>query len=179
MEFSPFIDVCGWARNDYGVDINVTTAGFTSVVQSTFNVNIMVDKVINEINIDDFDALAIPGGFEEYGFYEEAYSEHFLNLIRKFHAANKLIVTICVGALPVGKSGILKGKNATTYNLKNSYRQTELMKFGVNVLNEPIVFDSNVITSYCPQTAVHVAFKMLGVLINTTTEQIVKHAMGY
>ncbi|MBZ2199813.1 MAG: DJ-1/PfpI family protein [Lentilactobacillus hilgardii] len=179
MEFSPFMDVCGWARNDYVVDINVTTAGFKPVVSSTFNVDVMVDKVIDEININDFDALAIPGGFEEYGFYQEAYSDGFLNLIRQFHDADKLIATICVGALPVGKSGILKGKNATTYHLKDSYRQTELKTFGANIVNEPIVFDDNVITSYCPQTAAHVAFKMLGILINKETEQTVKHAMGY
>ncbi|GAF35943.1 DJ-1/PfpI family protein [Lentilactobacillus farraginis] len=179
MEFSPFIDVCGWSKNDYAVDINVTTAGFTSVVSSTFDVDVMVDKVIDEINIDDFDALAIPGGFEEYGFYQEAYSDEFLNLIRQFHDAGKLIATICVGALPVGKSGILKGKNATTYHLKNGYRQKELKTFGVNIVNEPIVFDNNVITSYCPQTAARVAFKMLGLLINKETEQTVKHAMGY
>ena len=30
------------------------------------------------------DALAIPGGFEEFGFYEEAYNEQLLELIRLF-----------------------------------------------------------------------------------------------
>ena len=29
MEFSVFIDVFGWARNDYGHDIQVDTCGFT------------------------------------------------------------------------------------------------------------------------------------------------------
>ena len=28
MEFSVFIDVLGWARNDYGYDIQVETCGF-------------------------------------------------------------------------------------------------------------------------------------------------------
>lgn len=34
----------------------------------------------------------------------------------------------------------------------------------VNIVNEPIVFDNNVITSYCPETAPGVAFKLLELL---------------
>ncbi|WP_455542774.1 DJ-1/PfpI family protein, partial [Intestinibacter sp.] len=78
MEFSVFIDVFGWARNDYGHDIKVDTCGFKKQVVSTFNVPIIVDKLISEIDIDNYDALAIPGGFEEFGFYEEAYDEQLL-----------------------------------------------------------------------------------------------------
>lgn len=33
---------------------------------------------ISEVKIDEFHALAIPGGFEEAGFYEDAFSEDFL-----------------------------------------------------------------------------------------------------
>ncbi len=32
---------------------------------------------VSEVNIDEFDALAVPGGFEEAEFYEDAYSEDF------------------------------------------------------------------------------------------------------
>ncbi|BFH62478.1 hypothetical protein PAJ34TS1_30700 [Paenibacillus azoreducens] len=35
---------------------------------------------IDEVDEDEFDALAIPGGFEEAGFYQDAYSEEFLNM---------------------------------------------------------------------------------------------------
>lgn len=43
---------------------------------------VIVDRTISEINVDDFDALAIPGGFEEFGFYEDAYDERFIELIK-------------------------------------------------------------------------------------------------
>lgn len=95
MEFSPFIDVMGWAVNDYHYDIEVVTCGFTKTVVSAFNVPVIVDRVYDEIEISDFDALAIPGGFEEYGFFEEAYSEKMLELIRAFHAQNKIITSYC------------------------------------------------------------------------------------
>lgn len=84
MEFSAFVDVLGWANNDFGHDITVETCGLQKQVLSTFRIPVIVDKLIEQVNVDDYDALAIPGGFEEYGFYEEAYDERFLDLIRSF-----------------------------------------------------------------------------------------------
>ena len=40
MEVSPFIDVFGWARNDFGYDIKVITCGYKKNVTSTFGVSI-------------------------------------------------------------------------------------------------------------------------------------------
>ena len=179
MEFSVFIDVLGWARNDYGYDIQVETCGFQKEVISTFNIPIIVDKFIEDIDVNDYDALAIPGGFEEYGFYEEAYNEKFLDLIRDFDKQNKIIASICVGALPLGKSGILKGRKATTYHLKDAYRQKQLAEFGVNVINQRIIVDENIITSYCPETAPDVAFELLNKLVGYEKMSIVRQAMGY
>lgn len=179
MEFSVFVDVMGWARNDYGYDVSIVTCGFQKKVLSTFDIPVLVDKTIDEIDIDEYDALAIPGGFEEFGFYEEAYDNRFLNLIKEFDSKEKIIATICVAALPVGKSGVLKNRKATTYHLKNAYRQKQLKEFGVNVINEPIVVDGNIITSYCPETASGVAFKLLEMLTSKEQMEVVKRAMGF
>ncbi len=179
MEFSVFIDVLGWARNDYGHNLLVDTCGFTDKVISTFNVPVIVDKTIGEIKVEEYDAIAIPGGFEEFGFYEEAYDERFLKLVKEFNAKGKIIATICVAALPLGKSGILKNRNATTYHLKNAYRQKQLKEFGVNVVNEPIVVDGNIITSYCPETAPNVAFELLKMLTSEEEMAVIKKAMGF
>lgn len=179
MEFSPFVDILGWARNDYGIDVELITCGFTDKVISSFNIPVLVDQTIDEIKVQDYDALAIPGGFEEYGFYEEVYDEKLLELIRQFDEQGKMIATICTGALPVGKSGVLKGRKATTYHLREGYRQKQLAAFGVQVVNEPIVVDKNIITSYCPQTAAEVGFRLLESISSTKEMNIVKEAMGY
>lgn len=179
MEFSVFIDILGWARVDYGHNLFVDTCGFTEKVISTFNVPVIVDKTIGEINVDEYDALAIPGGFGEFGFYEEAYDERFLELIKEFNAKGKIIATICTGAFPLGKSGVLKNRRATTYHLNNGYKQKELKEFGVNVVNEPIVVDGNIITSYCPETAPCVAFELLKMLTSEEEMRVIKTAMGF
>ncbi len=43
----------------------------------------------------------------------------------------------------------------------------------------PITVDGNIITSYCPETAVHVAFTLLEMLIGSENTAEVKTAMGY
>ena len=47
MEFSVFVDVFGWAENDYGYPVQVVTCGFRKEVVSTFHVPIIVDRLID------------------------------------------------------------------------------------------------------------------------------------
>lgn len=179
IEMSAFIDVFGWDRHYNNGNIEIVTCGFTKEVISTFNVPIGVDLLIDEVSTDDYIALAIPGGFSEYGFYEEAYSEKFLDLIQRFNDKSKWIASICVGALPIGKSGILNGKRGTTYHLMGGRRQKQLGEFGVKVINEPVVVDGNIITSWCPSTAVEVAYKLMEVLRTKEDSDKVRKIMGY
>jgi len=102
-----------------------------------------------------------------------------LNLIREFDLKEKIIATICIAALSVGKSGVLKNRKTTTYHLRDAYRQKQLKEFDVNVVNKPIVVDRNIITSYCPETAPYVAFKLLEMLTSKEQMEIVKTAMGF
>ena len=180
MEFSSFYDVCGWAKSEYGFDMQVDVCGFTKVVHSAFWRNeLKVDRLIEEISADEYDAIAIPGGDYLYGFFEEAYDERFLQLICEFDKQRKIIASVCVAALPIGKAGVLEGRNATTYHLNDAYRQKELAEFGVNVMNEPIVVDKNIITSYSPQTANDVAFIMLERLLGKEkTDRVKKEWVG-
>lgn len=179
MEFSPFIDIMGWAKNDFGYDTHTVTCGFQKIVTSAFNIRVVVDILIDDINVDNYNALAIPGGFEEFGFYEEAYNEKFLEIIKSFNIQKKPIATVCVGALPVGKSGVLQNRKATTYHLNKGNRQEQLKDFGVTLINQPIVVDENIITSYCPETAPEVAFKLLELFTSKQQTEIIKSSMGY
>ena len=72
MEFSPFVDVIGWAHDDFNCDIAIDICGFHRTIVSTFGVSIKADILIDDVDVEQYDALAIPGGFEEYGFYKEA-----------------------------------------------------------------------------------------------------------
>jgi len=177
FEASVFIDVIGWNLVEGDCSTQLFTCGLKKEIESSFNQRFIVDFVVDEIDITLFDALAIPGGFEVYGFYDDAYDEKFLELIRGFKSNNKIIASICVGALPLGKSGILKDKKATTYN--NVVRREALQGFGVNVINEAIVIDDNVITSWNPSTAIDVALLLLEQLTTKNNADNIRKLMGF
>ena len=94
MEFSVFIDVIGWARETFGNDVEVQTCGFQKTVISTFGVPVQMDVLIDEVNVDAYDALANPGGFREFGFNEDAFHPKTLEMIRTFHEQKKPIATV-------------------------------------------------------------------------------------
>ncbi len=178
MEFSVFVDVLGWAKYDFDIDVSFETVGFKKTVVSSFGIPIIVDKTLEEVDVSQYDALAIAGGFESFGFFEEAYDDRFLALIKEFNKENKIIATICVASLAVAKSGVLKGKKATTYHL-NPLRQEQLKQYDVDFVNERVVESDNIITSYCPETAPDVAFRLLEKLTSKEQMQTVKEAMGF
>ena len=114
---------------------------------------------------------------KQYALNEDAYNEEFLELIRQFNAQGKIIASICVGALPLGKSGILKNRNATTYDLLDGLRRNQLADFGAIVKDEQIVVDNNIITSTGPATGLEVAFILLEMLTNKENVDLVKKYM--
>jgi protein deglycase len=177
FEASVFIDVIGWNLVEGDCTTELFSCGISKEIKSSFNQRFIVDYLIEEIDIDLYDALAIPGGFELYGFYKDAYDDRFLDLIRGFKARHKIIASICVGALPVGKSGILKDKNGTTYN--SVVRRKALQDFGVNVLNQPIVVDDQIITSWNPSTAIDIALLLLELLTNKENSDKIRRSMGF
>ena len=177
FEASIFIDVIGWNLVEGDCSTELFTCGLKKEIKSSFNQRFIVDYLIRDITIGSFDALAIPGGFELYGFYQDAYDDEFLDLIRGFKANNKMIASVCVGALPLGKSGILKDKKGTTYN--SVIRREALKGFGVNVVNQPVVMDDNVITSWNPSTAMDVAFLLLEKLTTKVNADHVRQLMGF
>jgi protein deglycase len=178
-EASAFYDVLGWSK-EYGKEkVEVVTVGLQNPLRGTFGIKIIPDALLAEIKAEDFDALAIPGGFETYGFYKQAYSQPVANLIRQFDELKKPIAAICVGALPVANSGILKGRQATTYHLRDGLRRKQLAEFGANVLDKPIVCDGNVITSTSPAMAMEVAFLLLARLTSDENAARIKKLMGF
>ena len=176
-ESGVFIDVIGWNLVLGDTNTELFTCGMRKEIKSSFNQKQIVDFLIDEIDVHSFDALAIPGGFEVYDFYKDAYNEKFLDLIRQFKTNNKVIATICVASLPVAKSGVLKGKNGTTYN--SPVRRDALRNFGVEVIDQPVVIDDNIITSCNPSSGIEVALLLLELLTTKENADKIRQLMGY
>lgn len=179
FETAAFFDVLGWASMEGSETIDVVTVGLEEVVTCTFGLRLIPDALLSEVNPDDFDALALPGGFEEFGFYEEAFADEVGKLIQAFDLKSKPIASICVGALPIAHSGALTGRCATTYHLDGSPRRQQLAGYEVEVLDDAIVVDGNIITSTSPATAVEVALALVETLTDGANASHVRHLMGF
>jgi 4-methyl-5(b-hydroxyethyl)-thiazole monophosphate biosynthesis len=178
-EASVFTDVIGWSRAYGKQSVDLVTTGFHPEIKCTWNFMVRPELEFEKINVQNFDALAIAGGFEKAGFYEDAYDERLLNLIREFDKEEKIIAAICVSALPVGKSGVLNGRKATTYDLLDGVRKKQLADFGAIVQDESIVVDKNIITSTGPATGIDVAFILLEMLTDKENVDVVKKYMRF
>ncbi|KEK09292.1 dimethyladenosine transferase [Lysinibacillus sphaericus] len=179
VEASVFTDVLGWNKWEGDGSTEVVTVGLHTQLQCTWNFKVAPEKLLHDIDLAEFDALAIPGGFEEAGFYEDAFREEFQTVVRHFHEQQKPIATICVASLILGHSGILHNRKATTYNHPTSKRLAQLESYGATIVNERIVQTDHIITSSNPGTAFDVAFRLLETLTSTTNTARVKDLMGF
>jgi 4-methyl-5(b-hydroxyethyl)-thiazole monophosphate biosynthesis len=179
FEAAAFTDVLGWADTFGSERIACVCVGLQPRLRCTFGPNLIPDVQLDQVRVEDFDALAIPGGFETAGFYEDAYSEHFLDAIRQFDQAGKPIAAICVGALPLAKSGVLAGRRATTYKLLGGKRRQQLAEMGAEVVDAPLVCDGNVITSTGPSTAAGVALALVEALTSPENAAKIRKLMGF
>lgn len=178
-EASVFTDVMGWSGSFGTKPVELISTALRPEIICTWNLIVRPELEFEKINVHDFDALAISGGFEKAGFYEDAYDERLLNLIREFDKQGKIIAAICVAGLAVGKSGVLKGRKATTYDLLDGLRRKQLADYGAEVQDESIVIDKNIITSTGPSTGLDVAFKLLEMLTDKENVDVVKEYMRF
>jgi len=177
-EASAFTDVLGWADSFGDTRLTVVTAALRPVLTCTFGLKVMPQALVKDLDLEAFDALAIPGGFGTAGFYNDAFAEDFLAVVRHFDGRKKPIASVCVASLSLGRSGVLSGRSATTYLLEE-HKKAQLADMGAKVVDEPIVRDGNIITSSSPGTAVETAFLLLEVLTSPGNADHIRGLMGF
>jgi 4-methyl-5(b-hydroxyethyl)-thiazole monophosphate biosynthesis len=177
LEMAVFTDVMGWATILGNETIELTDVALRSELKTTFGLMLKPSKLLQDIDLDNYDALAIPGGFEPSGFYEDALSVPFLNTIKHFHNLNKPIASVCVSSIALGHAGILKGKKATTYHQLGGKRKYQLEQTGAIFIDRPVVQDQNIITSTGPGTAIEVALLLLEELTSAANAKTLREKM--
>jgi len=174
-EASVFTDVFGFAKTG-GFKVELVSAANEKIVPCAYGYNVIPNKLVNELDLDLYDALALPGGRSEKGFYKDGDSQEILNVINHFIENKKYIATICVGILLVAKRDLLIGYEATTYPGK---RQKELSNHGIVLSNLDIVKDRNLISCSAPKHALDVAFALLEDLTNKKSANMTRKWFGF
>lgn len=181
LEVSPFVDIFGWNNIVGKKNTFLKTAAFHSIISNTWNLKIIpeINLETEKIDIDNYDALIIPGGFGFKGFFEDMKKPNFKNLLVEFNQKNKLIIGVCTGVIPLGEAGILKDKKATTYLYDNDRYFKQLEKYGAIPIREEIVKDGNIITCSAPKNAIEVCFLLLELFTSKENVKKVKYNMGF
>lgn len=110
-----------------------------------------IDLNINEIKVDDFDAVIFIGG---PGALENLDNNQSYQIANETIAQNKLLAAICVSPAILAKSGVLNVKKATVWNSLFDKNGIEALKNnGAEFVDKNVVQDGNIITSNGPQAA--------------------------
>ena len=181
LEIAPFTDVFGWNNVLNKEKIEVITCSFHPKIDATWNLSITpeINLCEDEIDLELFDALVIPGGFGYRGFFNDMKLPKFIDIIQHFHKNNKIIAGICTGVIPLGEAKILVGKKATTYLYDNGRYHKQLSFYGAIPIEEDIVKDEKLITVSGPKNALDCAFILLETLSSKNNMEKVKYNMGF
>ncbi|HEY0595614.1 DJ-1/PfpI family protein [Sphingopyxis sp.] len=177
LEAAGFTDVLGWANIDGDEGIELVSAGLRPTLRATFGFSVIPDAIVADLDLDSFDALAVPGGFEGAGFYDDALADEFIAVIAKFDKASKPVASVCVASLSLGAAGILNGRRATTYHQVGGKRKAQLESYGAVFLDQPVVVDDRLITSTGPGTSIEVAFALLEQLTSRANADHIRQLM--
>jgi protease I len=102
------------------------------------------DVTVDEVNVDDFDALILPGGVRNPD--QLRLHGNVIALVRLFAEQGKPIGAICHGPWLLVEADLLRDRTATSWP---SIR-TDLRNAGATVVDEAAITDGNIVTSRNP-----------------------------
>jgi protease I len=105
---------------------------------------VRVDKLVGNANVDDYDALILPGG--QINPDKLRMDKSAVDFVRKFAASGKPIAAICHGPWMLVEAGVVKGKTLTSWPSIH----TDLINAGAKWVDKEVVEDGNLITSRKP-----------------------------
>lgn len=105
-----------------------------------------VQVVVDDINVDDYDAVAFIGGAD---MVSKVNNPSHTGLAKKFFEAGKLTTAICVAPAILANAGIIEGKNVTSW----AGVEDDLKDAGGNFIGGPVVRDELLITATGPSAA--------------------------
>lgn len=95
------------------VEVNTATMNLNKQVRTSYGLKVHVDYHIDEIKLEDYDFLIVPGGPYIASIYNK---ETRLNeIIQHFYDNKKLIGAICAAPRVIGHMGLLNGLEFTCY----------------------------------------------------------------
>jgi protease I len=105
---------------------------------------IPVDRTIDAVQVDEYDALVIPGGQINPDLLRA--DEDAVAFVKDFYGSGKPIAAVCHAPWVLVEAGLVKGRKMTSYHSM----ATDVKNAGANWVDRQVVVDQGLITSRNP-----------------------------
>jgi protease I len=110
-----------------------------------WSIELNVDKHIDEVKENDYDALVLPGGVLNPDKLRT--NEKAIELTRDFLESGKPVAAICHGPQTLIETGLLEGRTMTSYpSIKK-----DIINAGADWVDREVVVDNGLVTSRSPK----------------------------
>ena len=136
------------ALEQSGIHVDIVSeqeGSIKSWINGNWGKSYHVDKTLDRVTQDLYDALVLPGGVINPDTLRK--NKKAVTFVRSFFENGKPIAAICHGPSLLIEADILKGRKVTSYN---SIRK-DIENAGAQWLDEAVVVDQGLITSRNPQ----------------------------
>ncbi|MFZ5365883.1 MAG: DJ-1/PfpI family protein [Patescibacteria group bacterium] len=139
-----------------GITTEVASKGVNEAV-GMFGAKTLIDKDLSEVNPGDYDAVVFIGGTGASIYFTD---QTALGLAKSAYEKGKVVGAICIAPSILANSGILSGKNATSF----SSEEGNLKAKGANYTGETVTVDGKIVTARGPEAAEEFGKKLVEVL---------------
>lgn len=117
--------ITGWKEKDWGDDVSV-------------------DRTLDEVSPDQYDALVLPGGQINPDILR--LDPNAVKFVREFYASGKPLAAICHGPWMLVEAAIVRGRRVTSW----PSLRTDMTNAGAEWTDDAVVVDEGLITSRKP-----------------------------
>ena len=156
-----------------GVDVTtVSVMDDSQIVETSHNVQIVADEMIEDCDFSDADLLFLPGGMPgATNLYEH---EGVRQAVLSQAKAGKKVAAICAApAVVLAQLGVLDGKKATCYP------GFEKLLTKAQYTADLVTVDGNITTAEGPAAAFPLAYELLSQLVNKEVSDQIAEGMRF
>ena len=126
-----------------GAEVVVVGPGEATEHRGKYGYPVTVDKAISEVEVEQFDAVVVPGGYAPDRMRRHA---GMVTLVREMARRGKIVAAICHGPWMLASADVVAGKTVTCFFAIKD----DLVHAGATYKDAEVVVDGNLITSRQP-----------------------------
>lgn len=153
------------------VEVILASASGRRELVSSHKLHLTADALAEEVDYSDVDLVVLPGGIP--GTPNLAANATVTRVVSEFAAAGKRVAAICAAPSVLASLGLLEGRHATAH----ASFQDKLA--GATVLDEEVVVDGLITTSYGLGGAIPFALELVRQLAGEEEADRIQNAIAY